>query len=188
MRDIFSGDLFEPLMKQDPNYMERIRIMEGNTRELDVGLSPKDKQDIIDNADIVLHAAADVRFDNTLKELCLVNLRGTREMLRIAEQIQNLEVFAYISTAYSHCDKLHIEEKFYNSPIDPEEMIRLAEAYDGSPDENLFEVLTEVFVSPWPNTYSYTKALSEELMRIYGQKLPIVVMRPSISEYKKKSL
>lgn len=33
-----------------------------------------------------------------------------------------------------------------------------------------------------PNTYSYTKAITEDLVAEYGQKFPIAIARPSIGE------
>lgn len=184
MRVIFSGNVFKSLAAKDPNYIDRIRVIDGNTRQLNVGLSPDDRQAIINNVDIIIHAAADVRFDLPLKELTLVNLRGTRELLKIAEQMKKLQLFTYISTAYSHCERKHIEEKYYECPIEPNQLISLAEDVDGdATKEYMLEVLTEMFILPWPNTYSFTKAVSEEMVRSYATKLPIVVVRPTIGRY-----
>lgn len=35
-----------------------------------------------------------------------------------------------------------------------------------------------------PNTYAYTKSLTEELVSTYQNKIPIIITRPSIGEYK----
>lgn len=183
MTEIFTGALFTRLAKQQPDYMQRIQVVEGNTRELEVGLSIEAQAELCENVDIILHAAADVRFDNTLMELSLVNLRGTREMLRLAERCKRLEMFAYISTAFSHCVRQRIEEKFYETPITPAQMIQIAEHYEKHEDADMLELLTDRFVSPWPNTYSFSKALSEQLIREYGDRVPAVIIRPSISEY-----
>lgn len=160
LRDLYSGTLFVKLVAIDPNYMDRVRAVDGNTRELKVGLSDEIRNELIENVHIILHAAADVRFDNTLKELSLVNLRGTRELLNLAAECKHLHMFAYISTAFSHCERKMIEEKFYDVPIDPEEMIRIAEHFEknsDNEDEDVLNVITESFVSPWPNTYSFSK-------------------------------
>ena len=178
LREMYSGALFSVLLKEDANYMDLVRVIEGDTREMNVGISINDQIELIENVEIVLHAAADVRFDNTLKELSLINLRGTREMLKIAERMKRLIMFAYISTAFSNCPNRFIEEKFYPAAIEPETMIRIAEKMT---DDDSMEIVTDKFVAPWPNTYSFTKALSEALMRDYGNRIPIVVVRPSIS-------
>lgn len=160
--------------------MDRVQPIEGDLQKLQLGLSAEDRQTIIDNVHIVLHSAADVRFDETLQNLLLINLRGTREVLRLTEQITNLHIYIHISTAYSHCPRPHIEERFYEVPMTPYQMLDLAERLTGR-DQAEVEVLTEKLISPWPNTYTYTKALTEELVRGFRTKFPISVVRPSIS-------
>lgn len=90
------------------------------------------------------------------------------------------QTIGYISTAYSNCYRLNCEEKFYPSPVDPEIMIRFGEKYYNTPEDNLIEKITDKIISPWPNTYTYTKCLSEELVRRAGDKFKICVIRPSI--------
>lgn len=163
LQDLYSGPLFVILQKTDPKYMDRVRVVDGNTRELNVGLTQEMRQELVENVNIIVHAAADVRFDNTLKELSLVNLRGTRELLRLAEDCHNLYMFAYISTAFSHCERKFIEEKFYDVPMEPEEMIRIAEHFEkDNAQEDILNVITETFVDPWPNTYSFSKVMESK--------------------------
>lgn len=179
--------MYEKLAKIDPTYMERVKPIEGNMMEMEIGISEKDRADIIENVQIVLHSAAEVRFDETLQHLLLVNLRGTREVLQLAEQIKHLEVFIHISTAYSYCPLNKIEEKFYIPPIDPHYMIRMAEQLQDTSNQAAFEILTERIIRPWPNTYTYTKALSEELVRQFGERFPVALIRPSIGNIKQFS-
>lgn len=159
--------------------MNRIQVIDGNMIELNLAISEDMQNLIIENVNIILHTAADVRFDETLQHLLLVNVRGTREVLRLAEKIKNLELFLHISTAYSHCPLKHIEEKFYRPPIDPHKMILIAEKMTGTAQAE-FEIVTNRLIEPWPNTYTFTKALSEELVRQYSEKFLIAVIRPTI--------
>lgn len=50
--------------------------------------------------EILFHAAADVRFDESLKEATEINVRGTREIMLLAQQMHELKVFVYVSTAF----------------------------------------------------------------------------------------
>lgn len=145
----------------------------------DLGLSPEMRELIASQTQIFIHTAANVRFDEHLKEAIETNVKGTYEMLRLAEQTKNLLCFMYMSTAYANCPQKEIKEQFYETPMDPFKMMTLTKMLT---DDNRYEmrVLTEKIVWPWPNTYAYTKALAEELMRIYCDRLPIVVIRPSI--------
>lgn len=165
--------------------MDRVHPIEGDLQKLQLGISADDRQTIIDNVQIVLHSAADVRFDETLQNLLLINLRGTREILQLAEQINNLQIFVHISTAYSHCPRPHIEERFYELPMTPYQMLELAERLQGRDQEEV-EIITDKLINPWPNTYTYTKALTEELVRGFRSKFTIAVIRPTISKWFEK--
>lgn len=162
--------------------MKRICLIEGDLGSINLGMSDNQRQELIDNVEIVIHAAAEVRFDKTLQQLCLSNVRGTREIITLVKEMKNLLVFAYISTAYSHSPREVIEEKFYPAPIDPDQMIRVAEYYSEQ-STDIFETVTTSLIRPWSNTYVFTKALTEELVRKASFHVPTVVIRPSISEY-----
>jgi hypothetical protein len=34
----------------------------------------------------------------------------------------------------------------------------------------------------WPNTYAFTKAIAEDVVKEFGKGLPIVVVRPAVGE------
>lgn len=93
-------------------------------------MSESDREEIISNVSLVFHSAASVRFDMNLKEAIQTNTIGTLNMLKLAEQIQKLEGFTYVSTAYSQSNDKIIEERYYEAPIDPIKMIELVQNYD----------------------------------------------------------
>ncbi|EDO63776.1 AGAP005986-PA [Anopheles gambiae str. PEST] len=164
--------------EKDPQlYLSKIRLIEGDISEVGVGISNDDLAYIYERTNIIVHAAADVRFDESLKESIQTNVRGTQEMLKIAENCRQLEIFTYISTAFSHCVLGVIEEKFYDPPLDPSVLIKASESEN---DADVFEQLSKKLIEPWPNTYAFTKSLSEEMVRRYKAKLPVAIIRPSI--------
>lgn len=126
IQDTFDGEVFVKLKLIDPNYMSRIKLIEGDTFKEDLGISDVDRKDMIDNVEIVIHSAADVRFDKPLQELCFTNVRATKVLTALAEEMKKLIVFAYVSTAFSQYYREKIEEKFYPPPLDPDSMIRIA--------------------------------------------------------------
>lgn len=160
--------------------MERIKIIDGDISKQQLAISNDDMSYIIHNANIFLHAAADVRFDESLKESVETNVRGTSEILKIAEQSRALEIFIYVSTAFSHCNRDKIEEKFYRPLIDPYQLIELVE---NEKDVDNFEVVSRKIIEPWPNTYAFTKSLAEEVVRRFSDKVPIAIIRPSIGGF-----
>ncbi|XP_062549903.1 fatty acyl-CoA reductase wat-like [Armigeres subalbatus] len=164
--------------QEDPDlYHQKLKIIDGDVSKHQLAISNDDLSYIINNANIFLHAAADVRFDESLKESVETNIRGTSEILKIAEQAKTIEVFIYVSTAFSQCNRDSIEEKFYPAKFDPYKLIELVEKEE---DEVSFEVMGKKIIEQWPNTYAFTKSLAEEVVRRYTDKIPIAVIRPSI--------
>lgn len=82
----------------------------------------------------------------------------------------------HVSTAYCHCGEPVLEEKYYPVDTSPEEMIKII---DETPDEVL-EAMTPKILGDQPNTYAFSKALSEELVNKCG--LPAAIARPSIGK------
>jgi alcohol-forming fatty acyl-CoA reductase len=58
-------------------------------------------------------------------------------------------------------------------------MIKLVENLRPEDYEN-FEAIARRFIQPYPNTYTYTKALSEQIVRKYGGSLNVAIVRPAI--------
>ena len=128
---------------------------------------------------LISKAAADVRFDESLKESIETNVRGTRDIVTLTHEIRNLIVFIYMSTAFTNCNRPVVEEKFYRTMIDPDFMIKLVESIPEAECEE-FQVMAKMIIQPYPNTYTYTKALAEQIVRKYAEDLPIAIIRPSI--------
>lgn len=55
---------------------------------------------LINETEIFFHVAADVRFDENLYDAILANVRGTREILKLAEKLSNLKALVYVSTSF----------------------------------------------------------------------------------------
>lgn len=159
--------------------MDKIKVVEGDLSEINLGISDENMKEIIKSVEIVFHVAADVTFDKQLTDAINNNLIGTREMLKIAEQLENFQSFVYMSTAYSNSVYPDTVEKFYSAPINPEKLIQLVE----QSDENMLDVINIMsmkIIRPWPNTYSFTKSLCEDLIRNFGKRHNAAIIRPSI--------
>ena len=128
-----------------------------------------------------------------LKKAVLLNTRGTKQMLDLAKEIKNLELFAHISTAYCHLEekvkkiqlfiiKLYIiiinfqqvlGEKPYPPPADPHKIIKLVEWME----DDVVEAMTDKILGDIPNTYAFTKALSEGLVEEAMSEVPAMILR-----------
>ncbi|KAF9410830.1 hypothetical protein HW555_010211 [Spodoptera exigua] len=168
------------LGKQLVEKLFRIIPIIGELAEKNLGISETDRRIISKEVDVIYHVAATISFQEPLRSATLINVRGTKEIITLAKQCERLRSFVYMSTAYSHATfsrgGTEIMEEFYTSPMPPELMIDLAESLE---EERLNRIKDEL-IRDWPNTYSFTKALAEELLRMNSKELPVSVIRPAV--------
>lgn len=82
---------------------DRIKVSAGDVTREDLQLGEKDYQDLSLNLTYIIHTVADLRLHARLDELNKTNVEGTRNLLKLAEQAHENEVFkrfSHISTAY----------------------------------------------------------------------------------------
>lgn len=98
----------------------------------------------------------------------------------MAQRMKRLENFIHISTAYAFCMRNVIGEEFYETPFDSDMMIKIAENMTSDKDRNALAAIHEKIIHPWPNTYTFTKAIAELMVREYGKYFKITIVKPSI--------
>ncbi|XP_065226235.1 fatty acyl-CoA reductase wat-like [Planococcus citri] len=179
---IFQDRLYKRLKHESPDFYKKVSVMNGNLEEPELGLSDEDKKKFAEQVNVVFHGAATVRFDEKLKLAVGINVIGTREILKLAKSAKNLKAMMHVSTAYSFCPRSEIEEKFYDMPVHYMDVINKVTTMNES--EINFE--TNKILGEWPNTYTFTKALAECVVKNESQGLPIGLFRPSVivSTYK----
>ncbi|XP_063709163.1 fatty acyl-CoA reductase wat-like [Culicoides brevitarsis] len=175
--ETFKDPLFDRLRKEKPDFTERVIGVVGDCGSFNLGLNHEDVKTLLDNVNVVIHAAAIVKFDDTLTNAIKVNVKATKCLLDISTEMRHLQAFVYVSTAYSNCNqKGSIEETFYKPKISGNDMLNLLEFMD----ESLLNDITPDLLGDFPNTYTFSKHLAEDLVRSYEGKLPLVVFRPGI--------
>jgi len=175
LKEMLELPLFELLRKINPEFSKQLVPISGDVSELKLGLS-EDSVLLLKNVSIIFHSAASVRFDDTLKFAVFMNLRGTREVMRFAEKLENLKVVMHVSTTYSNLYIKDLEEKIYTPAADWKKTIEICETF--SDDE--LNCLTHHYMSGMPNTYVFSKNLAEHVSNDYKEKLPVVLFRPSV--------
>lgn len=90
----------------------------------------------------------------------------------------SLQSFLHVSSAFANCNRAHIDEVFYSAGISGENACLLAELL--SPE--VLDKISSKLIGNFPNTYTYTKALAEEIILMNGKELPLCVFRPGIGE------
>ncbi|KAH8289054.1 hypothetical protein KR054_007064 [Drosophila jambulina] len=176
--------IFKVLLKAKPQALKRIFPIAGDCLEPDLGISDSDRELLVSEVQVVIHGAATVRFDEALHLALAINVRATRLMLQLAKQMAQLVSYVHVSTAYSNCVVPNIEERFYPEHLkdSSDKILALNELLSNE----TIDSLTTSLKGPFPNTYTYTKALAEDVIRREAGDLPLCVFRPAIimSTYK----
>ncbi|XP_050536683.1 fatty acyl-CoA reductase wat-like [Daktulosphaira vitifoliae] len=168
--ETYEGTVFDRLRKENPDFMRKIKVFNGDLQSPLLNLSQNNLEWIVNNVNFIFHCAATLKFDEHIKKATQINVEGTERLLNIATQMKNLKGFIHVSTAYSHCPRQEIDEEFYPIEITTEDL----KLHVKNSNE---EIEIQKF---WPNTYTFTKAMAENLVETYGKRLPVGIFRPSI--------
>ncbi|XP_040885948.1 fatty acyl-CoA reductase 1 isoform X1 [Toxotes jaculatrix] len=174
--DMMKCKLFDRVREDNPDFHQKIIPISSELMQPGLAISPEDVEKLTACINIVFHCAATIRFDEPLKHALQLNVIATQQLLSLAQQMQHLEAFIHISTAYANCNRKHIDEVIYPPPVEPKKLIESLEWMDDS----IVRDITPRLIGDRPNTYTYTKALAEYVVQQEQDKLNIGIIRPSI--------
>lgn len=81
-----------------PGFESKLIGVESDVGEIQLGLSEKDYITLVEKVNIVFHAAATIRFNESLSEAIKINTRGTKEIVELCLKMKYLQVNISIST------------------------------------------------------------------------------------------
>jgi nucleoside-diphosphate-sugar epimerase len=130
-----------------------VTTTEGDITKPDLGLTRADCQTLCSSVRLIIHCAADIRFNISLEESRRTNTQGTENLLRFAGRCIRLERFAHVSTVYVFGGRTgHILEE----PADP---------------------------GPFLNSYQHSKFEAEQAVLRAMRDLPATIYRFSTMIY-----
>uniref|UniRef100_T1GDJ6 Fatty acyl-CoA reductase n=1 Tax=Megaselia scalaris TaxID=36166 RepID=T1GDJ6_MEGSC len=168
--------IFNVLKLVKPNELDKLTAIPGDIMSPLLGISEANLK-VIQNVSIFIHSAATVRFDEPLRKAIRVNIGGTYESMKVAQTLNNLEIFAHVSTFYSNPYLKYVDSKLYPPVMDWKTVLKLANS--NIPDE-VIDILTIKYTSMFPNTYTFTKSLAEHVVNEHRHLFPTLIYRPSI--------
>ncbi|XP_015125301.1 fatty acyl-CoA reductase wat isoform X1 [Diachasma alloeum] len=174
--DLFNEPIFEHLKKNSPKFRHKVVAVAGDCESPNLGLSESNRDLLIQEVSIVFHSAATVRFDEKLRVSTAINVGGTLAVLNLCKEMKKLKAMIHVSTAYSNCHLDTIEESFCSHPMQYEDLKTVVNTLS---DDAVNDVLPRILQN-WPNTYTYTKALAEQVVRQKSKDLPVGIFRPGI--------
>ncbi|KAF5291767.1 hypothetical protein FQA39_LY14255 [Lamprigera yunnana] len=173
----FDNAIFDRLKEERNSALKKVAVVVFDLTMPSLGMSEADLESLKEEVNVVIHAAADVRFNASLKAIACTNIRGTQRILSLCTKLKHLTSLVYVSTAYSNCVKPDVgDELFHDPPLKAHELLTIVEALD---DETL-EAITPSILGAWPNTYTFSKCIAEDCIKSYSGQLPVVIIRPSI--------
>lgn len=171
--------MFKRIREEKPDLFNKISPVWGDITSENLGLNEEHFKHVTEASQVVFHLAASLRLEATLKSNVLMNLGGTQNVLDLCKKMTSLVSLVYLSTAFCNSDQEVMDEKIYDWPHSPKDLISCARWMS----EQTMDVMSKTMMAPHPNTYTYTKRLAEILVRDEFPNLPVCVVRPSIGEF-----
>lgn len=75
--------MFDRLWFEKPDFVTKIKIIDGNLKEHSLGVSTYDYNWMINNVNFVFNYAATIRFNETLQTKIKINIQGTVNLLEL---------------------------------------------------------------------------------------------------------
>ena len=125
---------------------------------------------------IIINAGGNSDFNARLDLAKDMNVRAPRMLMELAEKCFKFEMFCQVSTLLAYSDRTgFIDEKMFESTHDWEADCKKIEQTHHSE----IPKFTGEIIHGFPNVYSYTKRMAEELLS-KNAKVPLTIIRPSI--------
>jgi fatty acyl-CoA reductase len=189
-REVLTSPPLQTLLTARPSLSRYIYVVEGDIGEEGLGLSEEDRDLITSKATVILHMAATTRFTEHLQLSIEMNALGGLRVLRLAKQCSRLRALVHVSTCYVNCtlsgppgsDPREIDETIYpirtlmRRHMDPYKTVSTIE---GMTYEHA-EKMTRKIISPYPNTYTFSKMLGEQMLQKEKGSVPLCIVRPAI--------
>lgn len=177
LQEFPKNPVFEKLLQSHTtDVFQKLIPIAGDVGEENLGLSPQDRQTLVDNVNVVIHSAATLDFQESLRPTVNVNLLGTRRIMELCKDAKNLKVMVHVSSAYVNSFLTEAHEKVYEAPEDAEKVISLVSTLN---DEALLEIEPKLLKSH-PNTYTFTKHLAEHEVVKCADLFPCTIVRPTM--------
>lgn len=90
LKDLFASRAFSFSPVALP--FEKVVALSGDMTKPGLGLSPEDRQTIVENVDVIFHSAATVKFHGPLKDFIAQNVLGTEAVMQLGEEMKHLKV------------------------------------------------------------------------------------------------
>lgn len=168
---------FERVKTKNPKLLDKIKPINADLNfSPNLGIAKHDLKMLRKEVNIIFHLAATIKFNEPIQAALKLNMVATHDLLEMAKTFDRLEIFVYVSTAFSNVQLSNIEEKIHNPLYDYKEALEATR----NEDRNKLSKIEKIALAHFPNTYTFSKHLTEHLVNDFSSEIPIVIIRPSI--------
>ncbi|XP_071876916.1 putative fatty acyl-CoA reductase CG5065 [Bombus fervidus] len=175
-KKIMDDPIYDGIKAKNPSLFSRVYPVKGDVSLPNLGLSQEDRNLLLEKINIVFHAAATVRFNEPLHVAVNVNTSGTARVVELWNELKHPVSFVHVSTAYSNANLQEIEEKVYTTSLSPSEVIDMCDKFD----KTSINLLEKRILKTYPNTYTFSKNLAEQIVASKCKDMPVAIVRPSV--------
>ncbi|XP_068986773.1 putative fatty acyl-CoA reductase CG5065 isoform X3 [Bombus flavifrons] len=175
-KKLIDDPIYDGVKATNPSVLSRVYPVKGDVSLPDLGLSREDRNLLLEKVNIVFHAAATVRFNEPLHVAINVNTKGTARIIELWNELKHPISFVHVSTAYSNANLQEIGEKVYTTSLKPSEVIDMCDRFD----KTSINQIEKRILKTYPNTYTFSKNLAEQIVASKCKDLPVAIVRPSI--------
>ncbi|XP_068986780.1 putative fatty acyl-CoA reductase CG5065 [Bombus flavifrons] len=175
-KKLIDDPIYDDIKAKYPSALSRVYPMKGDASLPDLGLSREDRNLLFEKVNIVFHSAATVRFNEPLHVAINVNTKGTDRVIELWNELRHPISFVHVSTAYSNANLREIGEKIYTTSLSPSEVIDICDKLD----KTSINLIENRILKTYPNTYTFSKNLAEQIVVNKSKHLPVAIVRPSV--------
>ncbi|XP_050455047.1 fatty acyl-CoA reductase wat-like [Cataglyphis hispanica] len=167
---------YERLKKEQPDFLQKLRVIESDLNMTNLGLSPQDRARLLDT-NVIFHGTAIIRSNQNLRTMANVHVQSTKQMLLLAKEMPDLKAFVYLSTVFAHSPIQSIEERHYPPPMETDQLLSLLNTLN----DNKLEAIAPALIGNWPSIFTFTKAIAENtVLQCSGNTIPACIVRASV--------
>ncbi|KAG5888824.1 hypothetical protein JTB14_016024 [Gonioctena quinquepunctata] len=96
LNEIFNNVLFKLLLETKPDARKKCQHIDGDVSLTGLGIAKDDREMLKTEVDFIVHSAATTRFDESIRQSIIINTRGTKYALDLAEECEHLKTFQYV--------------------------------------------------------------------------------------------
>ncbi|XP_043603767.1 putative fatty acyl-CoA reductase CG5065 [Bombus pyrosoma] len=175
-KKLIDDPIYDNIKAKHPSVLSKVYPVKGDVSLPHLGISREDRNLLLEKVNIVFHVAATVRFNEPLHVAVNVNTNGTARVVELWNELKHPISFVHVSTAFSNANLYEIEEKVYTTSLKPSEVVYMCDKFD----KTSINQIEKKILKTYPNTYTFSKNLAEQIVASKCKDLPVAIVRPSI--------